>query len=53
MTGDFHVFSLDAPAQLRDHKKRKPHKKTKGGCLSCKVKKVKVCIYLPKVDSYT
>ncbi|KAB5576261.1 hypothetical protein GE09DRAFT_1169950 [Coniochaeta sp. 2T2.1] len=41
MTGNFQVFSLQAPDQLRDHKKRKPHKKTRGGCLSCKVKKVK------------
>ncbi|OIW32738.1 hypothetical protein CONLIGDRAFT_277014 [Coniochaeta ligniaria NRRL 30616] len=41
MTGNFQVFSLDAPNQLKDHKRRKPHKKSKGGCLCCKVKKVK------------
>jgi hypothetical protein len=46
MTGNFQVLTLDGPsAQLREHKKRRPHKKTKSGCLSCKVKKVKVCLY--------
>lgn len=42
MTGNFQVFSLGAPDHLKDHKQRKPHRKTKGGCSSCKVKKVKV-----------
>lgn len=43
MAGSFQVLSLNGPKlELREHKKRRPHKKTKSGCLSCKVKKVKV-----------
>jgi hypothetical protein len=39
----FHVLSLnDFDPRVRDYKKRKVHKKTKSGCLTCKAKKVKV-----------
>ena len=44
--GAFQVLSLnDSDPRVRDYKKRKLHKKTKLGCLTCKVKKVKVCLY--------
>jgi hypothetical protein len=29
--------------RIRDYKKQRPHKKSRSGCLHCKVKKVKVC----------
>lgn len=41
----FQVLSLnDFDPRVRDYKKRKMHKKTKSGCLTCKEKKVKVCL---------
>lgn len=41
----FQVLSLnDFDPRVRDYKKRKVHKKTKSGCLTCKAKKVKVCL---------
>jgi hypothetical protein len=39
----FQVISLnDTNPQIREYKRRKPHKKTKAGCLACKQKRVKV-----------
>jgi hypothetical protein len=41
----FQVLSLNYfDPRVRDYKKRKVHKKTKSGCLTCKAKKVKVCL---------
>jgi len=41
----FQILSLNGfDLRVRDYKKRKEHKKTKSGCLTCKVKKVKVCL---------
>jgi hypothetical protein len=41
----FQVLSLnDFDGGVRDYKKRKVHKKTRSGCLTCKAKKVKVCL---------
>jgi hypothetical protein len=43
MDAAFQVFSIkEADPKLREIKKRRPHKKTRSGCLSCKAKKVKV-----------
>ncbi len=45
----FQVISLSDATnpQIREYKRRKPHKKTKAGCLSCKQRKVKVRPKLP------
>jgi hypothetical protein len=41
----FQVLSLNGfDPRVRDYKKRELHKKTKSGCLTCKAKKVKVCL---------
>jgi hypothetical protein len=41
----FQILSLnDFDQRVRDYKKRKVHEKTKCGCLTCKAKKVKVCL---------
>ncbi|KAF2670422.1 hypothetical protein BT63DRAFT_424367 [Microthyrium microscopicum] len=37
----FQVISLVEGGGVRDYKRRKAHKKTRAGCLTCKVKKVK------------
>lgn len=43
MSGGFQVFSLkEQDPRVRELKKRRPHQKTKGGCSTCKAKKVKV-----------
>ncbi len=42
----FQVLSSNNPdLRIRDYKKQRPHKKSRSGCLSCKVKKVKVCVF--------
>jgi hypothetical protein len=39
----FQVFSIsELDGRVREYKKRKLHEKTKSGCQTCKVKKVKV-----------
>ena len=40
----FQVLSFnDFDPRIRDYKRRKAHRKTKDGCLTCKAKRVKVC----------
>lgn len=47
---EFHILSLsNSDARVRDYKKRKAHKKTKSGCLPCRAKRVKVCIFIDVV----
>jgi hypothetical protein len=42
----FQVLSSNNPdLRIRDYKKQRPHKKSRSGCLPCKVKKVKVCVF--------
>ncbi len=40
----FQILSSSNPdLRIRDYKKQRPHRKSRSGCLPCKVKKVKVC----------
>jgi hypothetical protein len=43
----FQILSLSnyAPT-VRDYKKLKKHQKSRSGCVACKEKRVKVCIFL-------
>lgn len=38
----FQVIEFSQKHRAREYKRRKPHSKTKDGCLGCKVKRVKV-----------
>lgn len=43
MAPQFQVIALSQPGlQVKEYKRRKPHKKTRSGCLPCKAKRVKV-----------
>ncbi|KAK3356718.1 hypothetical protein B0T25DRAFT_452576 [Lasiosphaeria hispida] len=45
----FKVFSLSGgDKQARDYKTRKPHKKTRSGCQTCRTKRVKLLIIIGK-----
>lgn len=45
--GGFQILSLSNYAPIvRDYKKLKTHQKSRSGCVACKEKRVKVCMFL-------
>ena len=48
----FQVLSLNEyEPQIRDYKKRKLHKKTRSGCLTCRTKRVKVRFEVERIEA--
>jgi hypothetical protein len=43
MASGFQIISFaDSDTHAREYKRRRPHQKTRSGCVACKIKRVKV-----------